>query len=64
MSAFTLALKTQSLHDTISDAMTTEWPNGLASLVVMALLDEYSPSDTAAGVEAAAMLDIVKWKAN
>jgi hypothetical protein len=64
MLAFTLARKTQSLHVTISDAMTTEWPNGLASLVVMALLDEYSPSDTAAGIEAAAMLDKVKWKAN
>jgi hypothetical protein len=32
--------------------------------VTMALLDEYSPSDTAAGVEAAAMLDKVKWKAD
>jgi hypothetical protein len=64
MSAFMLALKTQSLHVTISDAMTTDWPNGLASLVVMALLDEYIPSDTAAGIEAAAMLDKVKWKAN
>jgi hypothetical protein len=64
MSAFTLAFKTQSLHATISDAMTTNWSKGLASLVLMALLDEYSPSDTAAGVEAAAMLDKVKWKAN
>jgi hypothetical protein len=64
MSAFTLAFKTQSLHVTISDAMTSNWPKGLASLVTMALLDEYSPSDTAAGVEAAAMLDKVKWKAD
>jgi hypothetical protein len=64
MSAFTLALKTQSLHATIIDVMTANWPKGLASQVMMALLDEYSPSDTAAGVEAAAMLDKVKWKAN
>ena len=41
-----------------------EWPNGLASLVVRALIEEYSPSNTEAGVEAAAMLDKVKWKAN
>jgi Zinc knuckle len=64
MSAFTLAFKTQSLHGTISDAMTRDWPKGLASFVTMALIDEYSPSDTAAGVEAAAMLDKVKWKAD
>jgi hypothetical protein len=44
--------------------MTMDWPKGMASLMVRALLDEYSPSDTAAGVEAAAMLDKVKWKAN
>jgi hypothetical protein len=33
-------------------------------LVVQALLNEYSPSNTAAGVEVAAMLDKVKWRAN
>jgi hypothetical protein len=64
MSAFTLAFKTQSLHATTCDVMTMDWPKGLASLVVRALLDEYSPSDTVAGVEAAAMLDKVKWKAD
>jgi hypothetical protein len=60
MCNFMLALATEGLCGMIFKAMTTEWPTGLAHLVVKALNDKYRPKETISRVELRNILNEVK----
>ena len=46
--AFTLAFKTNSMMAIVLESSTSDWPDGLAHVIVKKLEDKFKPSDTIA----------------
>jgi hypothetical protein len=58
----TMAFTSEATMSLVYKAMKTDWPSGLAHLVVEALFKEYQPQDTITRVELRQMLNGVKMK--
>jgi hypothetical protein len=64
LSHLTMALGTQSSFGMVYKTQTTEWPGGLAHLVVKLMQKKYNPDDRIARVELRSLLSSVAMKAN
>ncbi len=64
MANFTMAFTSEGTISLIYKAETTNWPDGLASLVTDALKAKYMPQDTVTRVELRQMLNKVSMKPN
>jgi hypothetical protein len=60
----TLAFETAGKLNLVEEVKTSDWPGGLAHLVVAALFKKYHPQDTRARVELRQMLYKIKMKKN
>jgi hypothetical protein len=61
----TMAFTTEAATTFIYEGMTdTDWPSGLAHLVVKALMKKYMPEDTISKVELRRMMNNIKMKKN
>ena len=59
-----MAFTTNELLGYIHEAMTAEYPDGLAFLVVRQLLDDFQPQDKMSRVELRRRLNAIKMKPN
>jgi hypothetical protein len=62
MANLTMAFTSNTLMGLVWKAMTSDWPSGLAHLIVSALFKKYQPQDTITRVELRQMLNGVKMK--
>jgi hypothetical protein len=62
MASFTMAFTSEGVVGMVYKSYTTEWPNGLAKLVVASLLKKYRPIDTISRVEMRQRLSKVAMK--
>jgi gag-polypeptide of LTR copia-type/Zinc knuckle len=62
MASLTMAFTSDVTMGLVYKAMTTDWPSGLAHMVVEALFKKYQPQDTITRVELRLMLNGVKMK--
>ena len=62
MASLTMAFTSDATMGLVYKAMTTDWPGGLAHVVVEALFKKYQPQDTITRVELRLMLNGVKMK--
>jgi hypothetical protein len=60
----TLAFETAGTLNIVEDVKTSDWPGGLAHLVVAVLFKKYHPQDTMARVEMRQILNGIKMKKN
>jgi hypothetical protein len=61
---FTMAFTSEGTISLVYKASTADWPDGLAHLVVVAMLNRYMPQDTVTRVELRQMLNKVSMKQN
>ena len=64
MANFTMAFTTEGTISLVYKAETADWPDGLAHLIVSAMLQRYMPQDTVTRVELRQMLNKVTMKPN
>ena len=62
MASLTMAFTSESVMRMVYKSYTTQWPNGLAKLVVQALMKKYCPIDTISRVEMRQKLNKVAMK--
>lgn len=62
MANLTMSFMSESTIVLVYKAMSTEWPGGLAHLVVAALFKKYRPQDTITRVELRKVLNSIKMK--
>jgi hypothetical protein len=61
---FTMAFSSEGTISLVYKASTVDWPNGLAHLFVIAMLQQYMPQNTVTTVKLRQMLNKVSMKAN
>ncbi len=61
---FTMAITSEGTISLVYKAATADWPDGLAHLIVVAMLQRYMPQDTVTRVELRQMLNKVSMKPN
>ena len=64
MVSFTMAFTSEGTMGLVYKANTTNWPNGLAHMVVTSLAKKYQPQDTITRVELRQQLNKIKMKKN
>lgn len=62
MATFTMAFTTEALMNVVYKAQSDDWPQGLAHLVVKALLDKYRPRDLITRVELRQQMNAISMK--